>query len=765
LLKGCRRLAIYGLGGCGKTALVLEAAYQTREQQPECAVFWVPAVSQESFEQAYRDIGLLLRIPGVADAKADVKQLVKARLSDEGFGQWLMIIDNADDVGVLFGIVGEGSSADRLIDYLPRSRKGSVIFTTRTAKAANDLAESNVIELGELGKEEAKEMLRTRLLLKHQHQVENKAIVDEFLGMLNFLALAIVQAVAFINQNDSKVSEYILLYRASEQEATKLLSGEFHDQGRYREVKNPVATTWYVSFEQIQEHDKLAVEHLSFMACTASNDIPESMLPTEGSQVAQTKAIGTLKAYAFITERETTEGEWQGLQEQEQAQRQAKAFDVHSLVHLAMRGWLKAHDQWLDWVGKTTSRLVEVIPSGDIRTRDVWTAYLPHAVHVAGLPELYETEERASLLHRVGECEKTLGQYGAAEWAYRQVLAREEKVLGNEHSDTLTTRNNLAMILDQQGKSAEAEQMHKEALVLWEKVAGKEHQCTLAGMSGIAAALNNQGKHAEAEQMFRETLALVEKVLGKEHPDTLISMNNLAHVLGRQGKNAEAEQMLRETLTLREKVSGKEDPGTLAIMHNLAQVLGRQGKDAEGTQIYQETLPLAEKVLGKEHPHMLLLMHNLGQVLGRQGRNAEAEQLHRKTLAIKEKVLGREDLGTLMSMDCLARELSDQGKHAEAEQIHRETLALREKVLGKEHPDTLTNLSKLVAVLDTLDKHEETVSTHEEIIVGGENCRDASIDRVLVQEPTSTHSEVTLRLSPTKPASKRQRLLRKLGWK
>ena len=78
---------IYGLGGCGKTALALESAYRTREQQPTRAIFWVPAVSRESFEQAYREIGMLLRILGTTDNKADVKQLIKARLSDEGFGQ------------------------------------------------------------------------------------------------------------------------------------------------------------------------------------------------------------------------------------------------------------------------------------------------------------------------------------------------------------------------------------------------------------------------------------------------------------------------------------------------------------------------------------------------------------------------------------------------------------------------------------------------------------------------------------------------------
>lgn len=75
---------------------------------------------------------MLLRIPGMADDKADIKRLVKARLSDESFGLWLMIVDNADDVSILFDPLEEESGRNRLINYLPHSRKGSIVFTTWT---------------------------------------------------------------------------------------------------------------------------------------------------------------------------------------------------------------------------------------------------------------------------------------------------------------------------------------------------------------------------------------------------------------------------------------------------------------------------------------------------------------------------------------------------------------------------------------------------------------------------------------------------------
>ncbi|KAF2191860.1 hypothetical protein K469DRAFT_495975, partial [Zopfia rhizophila CBS 207.26] len=72
------------------------------------------------------------------------------------------------------------------------------------------------------------------------------------------------------------------------------------------------------------------------------------------------------------------------------------------------------------------------------------------------------------------------------------------------------------------------------------EVSGKEHSEILTSMNNLAQALKNQGKYVEAKKMNRETLALREQVLGKEHPDTLASMNNLARALSSQGKYTNA---------------------------------------------------------------------------------------------------------------------------------------------------------------------------------------------------------------------------------
>ena len=60
---------------------------------------------------------MLLRILGIIDNKADVKGLVKARLSNTGFGPSLMIADNTEDISVLINPFELGRDTDLLIDY------------------------------------------------------------------------------------------------------------------------------------------------------------------------------------------------------------------------------------------------------------------------------------------------------------------------------------------------------------------------------------------------------------------------------------------------------------------------------------------------------------------------------------------------------------------------------------------------------------------------------------------------------------------------
>jgi tetratricopeptide (TPR) repeat protein len=702
----CQRVAVVGLGGVGKTQLVLEYAYRRREKSPDCSIFWVPANNVTNFEREYLKIGKKLEIPGIIEKGANVKELVQEWLSKESTGPWLLIIDNADDFEMLTKREDDDTGSLRLIDYLPTSRNGSIIFTSRDRNAAGNLTSNNIIDVDEMDQREAKEVfLKTS---KKPHLGED-ADIPRLLKLLAHLPLAIVQAAAYISKDGCLISEYIELYEESEMDTIDLLGQDFGDEyrDRYTDMKNPVATTWFVSFRQICQKDRLAAEYLSFMACLHYENIPKSLLPAEKSKIKARNAIGTLKGYSFITERERD-----------------KFFDLHRLVHLATRNWMREEKEISSWhisfwADKALERLAELMPAGDPEERPTWIAYLPHAQCVLDSTDLSGKRmiEKATLLDSVGCCLQTNGQYKQALQRHKKALEIREKLLGQEGPDTLTSMDEVALALSCLGEYAKAEEMSRRALALTEKVLGKDDKDTMTSMSKLASLLVRMGKYEEARLAHQEVLERRQEILGKKHRDTLTSMTHLASALNSQGRYDESERMHRETLELRKEVSGQDHQDTLTTMSLLASVLSNRGKYSEAEDMHGRILELRKKKLPQEHPDILMTMSKLASVLYSQGKYAAAEQMHRETLELREKVLGEEHPSTLMSKSHLASALNKLGQYDKAMEDHQRTLKLRKK-LGLEHPHTFMSMDELGLVFSNQGKYDEAEQMHQQALEG-----------------------------------------------
>jgi hypothetical protein len=179
-------------------------------------------------------------------------------------------------------------------------------------------AGKNLVSVSEMNNAMVKGQLKNFLI--DQDLLEDNQATADLLIKLTRLPLVIVQATAYINENQINLSEYAALLDNTEQNIIDILSEEFEDEGRYEDIKNLVATTWLISFEQIGMRDLLAAEYLSFMACVDIRDIPRSLLPPAQSANKAADAIGTLSAYSFVSKHKT-----------------GQLLDLHWLVHLATR--------------------------------------------------------------------------------------------------------------------------------------------------------------------------------------------------------------------------------------------------------------------------------------------------------------------------------------------------------------------------------------------------------------------------------------------
>ena len=91
-------------------------------------------------------------------------------------------------------------------------------------------------------------------------------------------------------------------------------------------------------------------------------------------------------------------------------------------------------------------------------------------------------------------------------------------------------------LLMKQGKLSEAESLYHEALRGWREALGDAHPVTLSSLNNLAVLLKDQGRLSEAEALCREALRGQREALGDAHPVTLGSLNNLAVLLKDQGR-------------------------------------------------------------------------------------------------------------------------------------------------------------------------------------------------------------------------------------
>ncbi len=122
-----------------KTQVALEYTYR-RQEKTSCSIFWIHADSEARFTQGYNN---LAKIAGLSpDLKGgDLLSVVKQWIEHQE--NWLLILDNADDLGIFKGTSSttqeHQAQYPELLRFVPKGQTGTVIWTSRDGAIINSI--------------------------------------------------------------------------------------------------------------------------------------------------------------------------------------------------------------------------------------------------------------------------------------------------------------------------------------------------------------------------------------------------------------------------------------------------------------------------------------------------------------------------------------------------------------------------------------------------------------------------------------------------
>ena len=663
----CQARSISGLGGIGKTQTALEYAYRYANEYE--AVLWVQADSREVLVADFARLALTLNV--LEKEETDSFRMITAvRRWLEKHGPWLLILDNADDLAIAS-------------EFLPRLPGGAMLLTTLSQITTLHIKN---IQMEKMSREEGITFLLRRIapegdadeegdLFKKVSTREQQA-ASELWEMMDGLPLALDQAGAYIKAGQISIADYVDLYRIH---SNVLLQER---GGVVPEHPEAVATTWSLSFQQVEQKDPAAAELLRLCAFLSPETIPEEII-TGGaahfntllqglatSKLLMNKAIMTLSTYSLVRRDATV-----------------KALSIHRLVQIVLIDDMSvsSRQQWKDRVVRVLNDAFPVAPFKD------WLKcgrLLPHVLVCANwledesIPTLLEA---ASLFDKAGTYLREQGEYAEAEPLLVRALAIRQQYLGAEHLDTATSLSNLAGLYSYQGKYKQAELLVQQALAIREQQLGAEHPETARSLGNLAFLYIQQGKYEQAESLYQRVLLFNEQYLGAEHPETVKNLSNLAVLYIEQEKYELAEPLSIRVLAIREQQLGAEHLETARSLGNLALLYMQQGKYEQAEPLFQRSLSIHEQHSGPQSPEIAYPLFGLAELYRHQQKYEQAVPLYQRVLSIRQQHLEADNLDTAEALQGLANLYREQKKYDQARPLYEQALRILEQQMGPEH--------------------------------------------------------------------------------
>jgi hypothetical protein len=179
------------------------------------------------------------------------------------------------------------------------------------------------------------------------------------------------------------------------------------------------------------------------------------------------------------------------------------------------------------------------------------------------------------------------------------VLEARRRLLGEDHLQTATAKNNLALTLAaSRWRRPLARRLLKDVVAVKAATLGSSHPDTRSAINNLAATTRGPESHELLAMLARTAPRGAERESLSEL--TIAGNHALTRLAGGDSRAARAEQegIARKIL----QQVGEEHPQAIVAMSNLATTLARSGDMAGARRHLERALEASRRVLGEDHP-------------------------------------------------------------------------------------------------------------------------------------------------------------------
>lgn len=286
-------------------------------------------------------------------------------------------------------------------------------------------------------------------------------------------------------------------------------------------------------------------------------------------------------------------------------------FNMHSLVHLATRIWIRQQGRLPQVSRDAVQHLERVFPSIEYKGHRLWSAYLPHAIEILQCDQLNEPVARFRVSGRIGRYLYLDGRpKECLYWRGRTSILALVYFPGSSKIYFESLRP-LAAAYAGSGKRKKSIEVLEHILEFREQTLAGNDPAWLEAQYMLATAYQADDQVNKATELFKHLIAVLEGTLGGDDPDQLESKFQLADAYFADGQIEKSIELFKHVTAVQEKSLARDHPGLLVPKYMLAVAYKDNGKPKEAVELLEHIVAVAHGVLLNDHPVQLGLRYTL----------------------------------------------------------------------------------------------------------------------------------------------------------